>query len=46
MAGFAGITTPLFSVCIGLVFLGEVITLPIALGALLLLAGVWSVDYL
>ena len=46
LAGFAGITTPLFSVGIGLVFLGEVITLPIALGALLLLAGVWSVDYL
>jgi len=45
LAGFSGIATPLFSVVIGILLLGEVITLPIALGALLLLAGVCSLNY-
>jgi drug/metabolite transporter (DMT)-like permease len=45
LGGFAGIATPLFSVIIGILLLGEVITLPIAVGALLLLAGVWSLHY-
>lgn len=45
LAGFSGIATPLFSVVIGILLLGEVVTLPIALGALLLLAGVWSLNY-
>jgi drug/metabolite transporter (DMT)-like permease len=45
LAGFSGIATPLFSVVIGILLLGEVITLPIAFGALLLLAGVWSLNY-
>lgn len=44
LASFSGITTPLFSAIIGILFLGEVITTPIALGTLLLLAGVWSLD--
>jgi len=42
LGGFAGIATPLFSVIIGIVLLGEVITVPIAVGTFLLLAGVWS----
>jgi hypothetical protein len=29
----------------GRLFLGEVLTLPIVLGALLVLAGVWSLQY-
>jgi drug/metabolite transporter (DMT)-like permease len=45
LAGFSGITTPLFSIIIGILLLGEVITMPIALGTLLLLAGVWSLNY-
>jgi drug/metabolite transporter (DMT)-like permease len=45
LAGFSGITTPLFSVIIGILFLGEIITPPIALGTLLLLVGVWSLNY-
>jgi drug/metabolite transporter (DMT)-like permease len=45
LGGFSGIATPLFSVIIGVLLLGEVITLPIAVGALLLLAGVWSLHY-
>jgi drug/metabolite transporter (DMT)-like permease len=45
LAGFAGITSPLFSVIIGVVLLGEVITTPIAFGTLLLIAGVWSINY-
>jgi drug/metabolite transporter (DMT)-like permease len=45
LAGFSGIATPLFSVVIGILLLGEVITLPIALGALLLLAGICSLNY-
>jgi drug/metabolite transporter (DMT)-like permease len=44
LASFSGITTPLFSAIIGILFLGEVITTPIAFGTLLLLAGVWSLD--
>jgi drug/metabolite transporter (DMT)-like permease len=42
LGGFASIATPLFSAAIGIVFLGEVITVPIAIGTLLLLAGIWS----
>ena len=38
---FAGIATPLFSAAIGMLFLGDVLTVPIALGALLLLVGLW-----
>jgi drug/metabolite transporter (DMT)-like permease len=45
LAGFSGITTPLFSVIIGILFLGEIITPLIALGTLLLLVGVWSLNY-
>ena len=45
LGGFTGIATPLFSVIIGILLLGEVITIPIAVGALLLLAGVWSLHY-
>jgi drug/metabolite transporter (DMT)-like permease len=45
LAGFAGIATPLFSIVIGILLLGEIITMPIALGTLLLLAGVWSLNY-
>lgn len=45
LAGFSGITTPLFSAIIGILFLGEVITMPIAVGALLVLVGVWSLNY-
>ena len=41
LGGFAGIATPLFSVVIGILFLGDLLTLPIALGALLLLVGLW-----
>ncbi len=45
LAGFSGITTPFFSIIVGLLLLGEIITWPIALGTLLLLAGVWSLNY-
>lgn len=45
LAGFSGIATPLFSVIIGVAFLGEVITMPIAFGTLFLLVGVWSLHY-
>jgi drug/metabolite transporter (DMT)-like permease len=45
LAGFSTITTPLFTVVAGRLFLGEVLTLPIVLGALLVLAGVWSLQY-
>ena len=41
VAGLAGIATPLFSVMIGVAFLGEGITLPIGLGTLMLLLGVY-----
>ena len=43
--GFAGVATPLFSVLIGILLLGEVITVPIAFGTVLLLVGVWSLNY-
>jgi drug/metabolite transporter (DMT)-like permease len=42
LAGFSGIAAPLFSFIIGVAFLGEVVTVPIGMGACLLLAGVWS----
>jgi O-acetylserine/cysteine efflux transporter len=45
LAGFSGIATPLFSIIIGILLLGEIITMPIALGTLLLLVGVWSLNY-
>lgn len=44
LAGFSSIATPLFSAAIGILFLGEVITLPIAVGTLLLLIGIWSLN--
>lgn len=46
LGGFAGIATPLFSATIGIVFLGEVITAPLAIGTFLLLVGVWSLHRL
>lgn len=42
---FAGITTPFFSVLIGMLFMGEVLTLPMLLGMLCLSLGVWSLNY-
>jgi drug/metabolite transporter (DMT)-like permease len=45
LAGFSGIATPLFSVLIGLLFLGEIINGPILFGAVLLLVGVWFLHY-
>jgi drug/metabolite transporter (DMT)-like permease len=45
LAGFAGITTPFFSLVIGLLFLGEVLTLPMAVGIVCLSVGVWSLNY-
>lgn len=44
LGGFSSIATPLFSAAIGILFLGEVITLTIAAGTLLLLAGIWSLN--
>lgn len=44
LGGLSGIATPLFSALIGILFLGEVISLPIAAGTLLLLAGIWSLN--
>ncbi len=44
LAGFAGITTPLFSVLIGVLFLSEVLTAHMVVGAVLLLIGVWSLN--
>jgi drug/metabolite transporter (DMT)-like permease len=41
LGGFSSIATPLFSVGIGVLFLGEVLTWPILVGALLLLVGIW-----
>jgi drug/metabolite transporter (DMT)-like permease len=46
LGGFAGIATPLFSAVIGVLFLGEVISPPMAAGSALLLAGVWSLNQL
>jgi drug/metabolite transporter (DMT)-like permease len=45
LAGFAAIATPLFTVVAGRLFLGEVLTVPILVGAALVLAGVWSLQY-
>lgn len=44
LGGLSSIATPLFSVAIGILFLGEIMTLPIAVGTLLLLAGIWTVN--
>ena len=44
LGGLAGIATPLFSVVIGVLFLGEIVTLPILVGTALLLAGIWAVN--
>ncbi len=44
LGGLASIATPLFSVAIGIVFRGEIVTLPIAIGTLLLIAGLWAVN--
>jgi drug/metabolite transporter (DMT)-like permease len=45
LAGFSGIATPLFSILIGILFLGEIINGPILFGAALLLVGVWFLHY-
>lgn len=42
LASFAGIATPFFSILIGVLFLGEVLTLPFVIGSLCLVVGVWS----
>lgn len=42
---FAGITTPFFSVLIGIFFMGEVVTFPMLLGMICLSLGVWSLNY-
>lgn len=44
LGGFTSIPTPLFSAAIGILFLGEAITLPIAIGTVMLLAGIWSLN--
>jgi drug/metabolite transporter (DMT)-like permease len=46
LGGYAGIATPFFSAIIGVLFLGEVISAPMAAGSVLLLAGVWSLNQL
>lgn len=46
LGGFATIATPIFSAAIGVLFLGEVITLPIALGVVLVVAGIVIVNAL
>jgi drug/metabolite transporter (DMT)-like permease len=45
LAGMAGIATPLFSALIGVAFLNEVVTAPILAGMMLVLLGVWSLNY-
>jgi len=45
LAGFSGIATPLFSILIGVLLLGEIINGPILFGAALLLVGVWFLHY-
>ena len=42
LAGFASIATPFFSIIIGILFLGEVLTIPFIIGTLFLVIGVWS----
>lgn len=44
LAGFSGITTPLFSVLIGVLFLSEALTPYMVAGTVLLLVGVWSLN--
>ncbi len=44
LGGFAAIATPLFAAVTGILFLGEAITIQIALGTLLLLAGCLSLN--
>ena len=44
VGGFSGITTPLFSVLIGVLFLCEGITPHIAVGAVLLVIGGWTLN--
>jgi drug/metabolite transporter (DMT)-like permease len=39
--GFAGVAAPLFSAVIGILFFDDALALPIELGTLLLLAGLW-----
>jgi O-acetylserine/cysteine efflux transporter len=46
LGAYSGIATPFFSAVIGVLLLGEVISLPMAAGSALLLAGVWSVNQL
>jgi drug/metabolite transporter (DMT)-like permease len=46
LGGYSGIATPLFSAIIGVLLLGEIISLPMAAGSALLLAGVWSLNQL
>jgi len=45
LGGFSGIATPLFSTLLGILFLGEIITTPIAVGTILLLAGIGFLNY-
>jgi drug/metabolite transporter (DMT)-like permease len=45
MGGFSSIATPLFTAAIGIMLLGEILTLPILVGTVLLLAGIWSLNY-
>jgi O-acetylserine/cysteine efflux transporter len=46
LGAYAGIATPFFSVIIGVLFLGEVISPAMAAGSALLLVGVWSLNQL
>jgi drug/metabolite transporter (DMT)-like permease len=46
LGGFATIATPIFSAAIGVLFLGDVITMPIALGVVLVVAGLSIVNAL
>jgi drug/metabolite transporter (DMT)-like permease len=46
LGAYAGIATPFFSAIIGVLFLGEVLSPPMAAGSVLLLAGVWSLKQL
>jgi drug/metabolite transporter (DMT)-like permease len=46
LGGFATIATPVFSAAIGVLLLGEVITMPIALGVVLVVAGIGIVNAL
>lgn len=46
LGGFATIATPVFSAVIGVLFLGEVINMPIAIGVVLVIAGIGIVNAL